>query len=521
MSTSILYHGFKINGYHHINTTYQQGAMVFTIERPVHSLRCSKCKGPRVHRRGGQLRWFHTLPIGKKQIYVRLYIPRVFCSDCQLVRQINLGFADSRRTYTKAFERYVIELSRHMTIKDVANHLDVGWDLVKGIQRRYLTKYYFKPRLKDLSHVAVDEISVGKNHKYLTVVLDLPTGAVVFVGDGKGAESLEPFWKRLKRSGAKIEAVAIDMSPSYISAVMDTVFPVDSPFNYCREHDGKISGPGVIDMKGGLVTVIFAIKALAEKKLLDHIPLTFICNSDEEIGSPNSRTLISQEASKSLFALVFECGGLNGEVVTGRKGKAGYRLEVRGQAGHAAFAGPDKASAIHELAKKIIALEQLNDYQKKIVVNVGVVKGGIGPNSVADFAEAEIDTRFLGMADAQLLAEKIDQIASKCTVPGTRSQLHKRSGRMPMEQTDANRYLHKLVQKQAGYLGVPCVEELRSGVSDANNIAEHGIPVIDGMGPIGDCDHSDREYMIKDSLPARTKLAVLSILAGWDHSNNQ
>lgn len=223
MSTSILYHGFKIYGYHHINTTYQQGAMVFTIERPVHSLRCSKCKGPRVHRRGGQLRWFHTLPIGKKQIYVRLYIPRVFCSDCQLVRQINLGFADSRRTYTKAFERYVIELSRHMTIKDVANHLDVGWDLVKGIQRRYLTKYYSKPRLKDLSHVAVDEISVGKNHKYLTVVLDLLTGAVVFVGDGKGAESLEPFWKRLKRSGAKIEAVAIDMSPSYISAVTDNL----------------------------------------------------------------------------------------------------------------------------------------------------------------------------------------------------------------------------------------------------------------------------------------------------------
>ncbi|MGI9569161.1 MAG: ISL3 family transposase, partial [Desulfobulbia bacterium] len=120
-------------------------------------------------------------------------------------------------------ERYVIELSRHMTIKDVANHLEVGWDLVKGIQRRYLKKYYSKPRLKDLSRIAVDEISVGKNHKYLTVVLDLLTGAVVFVGDGKGADSLEPFWRRLKRSGAKTEAVAIDMSPSYISAVTDNL----------------------------------------------------------------------------------------------------------------------------------------------------------------------------------------------------------------------------------------------------------------------------------------------------------
>jgi transposase len=110
-----------------------------------------------------------------------------------------------------------------MTIKDVANHLDVGWDLVKGIQRRYLTKYYSKPRLKDLSRIAVDEISVGKNHKYLTVVLDLLTGAVVFVGDGKGADSLKPFWRRLKCSGAEIEAVAIDMSPSYISAVTDNL----------------------------------------------------------------------------------------------------------------------------------------------------------------------------------------------------------------------------------------------------------------------------------------------------------
>lgn len=223
MSTSILYHGFRIYGYHYVNTSYQQGAMVFTIKRPLHSLRCPNCKGPRAHRRGGQLRWFHTLPIGNRQIYVRLYIPRVFCSDCEIIRQISLGFADSRCTYTKAFERYVIELSRHMTIKDVARHLDVGWDLVKGIQRKYLTKHYSRPRLKDLSRIAVDEISIGKNHRYLTVVLDLLTGTVVYVGDGKGAEALDSFWKRLKHSGAKIEAVAIDMSPSYISAVTNNL----------------------------------------------------------------------------------------------------------------------------------------------------------------------------------------------------------------------------------------------------------------------------------------------------------
>ena len=106
-----------------------------------------------------------------------------------------------------------------MTIKDVARHLGVSWDVVKDIQKRYLTKRYSHPRLKDLKLIAIDEICIGRGHRYLTVVLDLDSGAVVFVGDGKGADALLPFWKKLKSSTAKIAAVAMDMSPSYISAV--------------------------------------------------------------------------------------------------------------------------------------------------------------------------------------------------------------------------------------------------------------------------------------------------------------
>jgi transposase len=108
-----------------------------------------------------------------------------------------------------------------MTILDVARHLAVSWDMVKDIQKRYLSKKFSHPRLKDIRWIAVDEIAVKKGHKYLTVVLDLETGAVIFVGDGKGADALLPFWKRLKHSPAAIKAVAIDMSPAYISAVMD------------------------------------------------------------------------------------------------------------------------------------------------------------------------------------------------------------------------------------------------------------------------------------------------------------
>ena len=113
----------------------------------------------------------------------------------------------------------MLELSRRMTIRDVAAHLGVGWDLVKEIQKRDLSRRFAKPKLKHLRHIAIDEIAVAKGHRYLTVVLDLDSGAVVFVGDGKGADALKPFWKRLRPSGAKIEAVAMDMSAAYRQAV--------------------------------------------------------------------------------------------------------------------------------------------------------------------------------------------------------------------------------------------------------------------------------------------------------------
>jgi len=221
MSTSILYHGFGIQGYRYMSSHFQQGAIVFTVEKDRLSLRCPCCKGGQVSRRGSLPRWFHALPIGRKQVYIKLHVPRVFCRFCGIVRQITIGFADIRRTYTKSFERYAMDLSHHMTIQDVAAHLDVGWDVVKEIQRRYLTRQYSHPPLKHLELIAIDEISVGKGHRYLTVVLDLESGAVVFIGDGKGAEALHPFWKRLQSSRAKIQAVAMDMSPSYISAVSE------------------------------------------------------------------------------------------------------------------------------------------------------------------------------------------------------------------------------------------------------------------------------------------------------------
>lgn len=221
MSTSILYHGFGIVGYDYVKTQYQGNAIIFTISHKRDKLYCPVCRSQKVILRGTTRRRFKTFPVGCKVIYLELEVQRVGCLDCDSVRQVPLGFADPRFSYTHAFERYALELSKHMTIQAVARHLSVSWDVIKDIQKRYLTKRFAKPCLKHLQTIAIDEIAVRKGHVYLTVVMDMDSGAMVFVGNGKGADALEPFWKRVKRAGANIEAVAMDMSPAYISAVSE------------------------------------------------------------------------------------------------------------------------------------------------------------------------------------------------------------------------------------------------------------------------------------------------------------
>ena len=221
MSTSLLYHGFGVRGYQYVSTDYVGGEIWFGIEQPREGLRCPLCDSAEVSRRGEAWRTFRTLPIGSKRVRLTLPVARVECAVCDVVRQVTIPFADSRRTYTKSFARYALELSRHMTIQDVAEHLGVGWDLIKDIQKTDLQRRFKKIPLKKLRQLAIDEISIGKQSRYLTVVLDLKSGAVVFVGEGKGSQALEPFWKRLRCARAKIQAVAMDMSPAYIKAVSE------------------------------------------------------------------------------------------------------------------------------------------------------------------------------------------------------------------------------------------------------------------------------------------------------------
>jgi transposase len=193
--------------------------VIFTIDQPRDRLRCAVCGSADVWAQGGSERTFRALPIGPKPTFVRFSVPRVLCFDCGHVRQVKIAFADPRRRYTHAFERYALELSRHMTIQDVAQHLGVGWDTIKDLQARHLRRHFGKPKLRGLNEIAIDEVAVGKGHRYLTLVLNLRSGAVVYVGEGKGVESLRAFWPRLRRARARIRAVATDMGRPYILAV--------------------------------------------------------------------------------------------------------------------------------------------------------------------------------------------------------------------------------------------------------------------------------------------------------------
>jgi transposase len=244
MSTSLLYHAFGIRGYHYRRTDYRDGQAIFTIQQEPQTCRCSACGSAEVRHRGTVQRRFRTVPIGSRPTAVVLPIPRVECQACGATRQVVVPFADPRRSYTRSFERYALELSRRMTIRDVAIHLGVSWDTIKDIQKRDLSRRFAKPKLKHLRQIAIDEIAVAKGHRYLTVVLDLHRGAVVFVGDGKGADALKPFWKRLRPSGAVIEAVAMDMSAAYrgaVSAHLPGATIVFDRFHVMKLYNDKLS----------------------------------------------------------------------------------------------------------------------------------------------------------------------------------------------------------------------------------------------------------------------------------------
>jgi transposase len=223
MSTSFLYHAFGAKVYNFLSYNFVKGHIAIKIEPKAKLLRCSCCGSTDVIKRGSFKRILRTIPIGNKPVFIEVNVSRVLCFSCLRTRRIDINFAEKRKRYTKSFAKLVLLLAKSMTLKDIACFLRVGWDLVKDIYKRYLKKRFSKPKISKLKYIAIDEISIRKGHKYVMLVMDLESGAVVYVGDGKGADALDGFWTRLKASRAKLKAVSTDMGPAYVAAVRENL----------------------------------------------------------------------------------------------------------------------------------------------------------------------------------------------------------------------------------------------------------------------------------------------------------
>jgi transposase len=221
MSTSLLYHEHGLKSIQHLSTSFKHGNIFYKVQIKPNLIVCPLCRSQDIIKKGKITRQIRT-PTSRinHSAFLVFDIPRVYCKHCDIIRQVKIPFADANKSYSKRFAQTIIEKRKHETIKSISKEMNVPWDLIKEIIKGYLEKKYIPPDIKNLKHLAVDEIAICKGHVYITLVMNLDTGNVIFVGDGKGADALEPFWVLLgKRRMNKIKAIAIDMGPSYISAI--------------------------------------------------------------------------------------------------------------------------------------------------------------------------------------------------------------------------------------------------------------------------------------------------------------
>ena len=194
MSTSVLYRAMGIRGYKHQSIREQNGGITLRVRHDGTELKCPHCGGANISRRGTVPRSWSALPIGNRPVTVFADVPRIECHDCRTEPVVSVPFADPRRSYTRSFERLVLDLRQSMTLRDVARHLCISYWMVRDLQPRWLGNHFAPPRLNAFRQIAIDEISTTKGHTYLTVVMDLESAAVVLVCDGMGADALNSFW---------------------------------------------------------------------------------------------------------------------------------------------------------------------------------------------------------------------------------------------------------------------------------------------------------------------------------------
>lgn len=292
-----------------------------------------------------------------------------------------------------------------------------------------------------------------------------------------------------------------------IVAHMDTVFrdgtAAERPF---KIRGGRAYGPGVIDMKGSQVTLLYALKALSEQNPTALDNLVILLTSDEEIGSPTSKELIEKHTEGKKYALIMEPARQDGSLVTARRGAGEFALHVKGKAAHAGIEPTAGRSAVEELAHKIVKLHKLTNHKKGISVNVGLIEGGSTVNTVAPSAVAYIDLRISKVEQAKWLEKKISEICAIPDVEGTTIELVGGIDRMPMVKNEQTIGLLEEVKVVGSELGIEIMDQATGGGSDASFTSVKGVATIDGLGPIGGKAHTDEEYLDISSLTERATL---------------
>jgi glutamate carboxypeptidase len=303
------------------------------------------------------------------------------------------------------------------------------------------------------------------------------------------------------------------LAPIALIGHLDTVFP-PGKFEGYRVDGALRRGPGVLDMKGGLVVVAFALRGLADAYpggLGALPPLRIVVVSDEEVGSPEGAGVIRRSIGGSGAALVFESGRAQDAIITRRKGTGNVSVVGQGKAAHAGNAHAEGKNAIWAVARWVDAVQQLTDYEHGVTVNVGTISGGIGKNTVPEHAEAHADIRYLTRADGEALVQRLREAAERAaaSVPGTRLELSGGTNRDPLERTPANLALMEEYAAAARASGLGAVEAgLIGGASDASTTSGMGIASIDGLGPRGKGFHTvDEQIEVETLVPKAEALA--------------
>ncbi|MCP4142212.1 MAG: M20 family metallopeptidase [Chloroflexi bacterium] len=294
---------------------------------------------------------------------------------------------------------------------------------------------------------------------------------------------------------------------------MDTVFPLGTlkkmPF---YEKDEKIFGPGVLDMKAGLVIGLRAISMLLEAGEMPKCPLTFLFTSDEEVGSQTSRKLIEELALEAELVLVLEAALPDGALKTWRKGVGDFTVRTKGRAAHAGGAHAEGRNAIEEMAHQILAIQKMTDYEKGTTINVGEISGGTTRNVVPEFSQIEIDLRVLQPGEYERVEKEMH--ALRPLLDGTSLEVVGELNRPPMPFDEQMQRTFAKAQKIAKNIGMEIKADGTGGASDANFVSPLGIPVLDGLGAVGEGLHSSREFLYKECLAEKARL-VAALIRDW------